>query len=219
MSRIDGDLRVTGTLTAGTVTLTDNSLTNNAQIHPNTGITRAKMAQVVNAVFSIPVSAMRVWDSWQQLPAVAADDDMGAIAGAWGTDVPHLESVDAGEGAETQYAGFEFTLPDYYDDGQSITVRIPAKMEVEADTSASLDLEAYLSDGEAAVSGVDLVSTAAQDMNAAAWNDYDFVITETNRVAGDKLVFRIKVAVVDNATDDDVWALLGDVQVLIDVRG
>jgi hypothetical protein len=220
MSRIDGDLRVTGTLTAGTVALSDNALTSNSQIHPNAAITRAKMAQVANAVLPVPLAACRVWDSWQPLPATAGNDDLGAIAGTWGTAVPHIESSDSGATSVTQYLGFEYTLPDHYDDGQSITIRIPAKMRVIADTSAALDLEAYLSDGEGAVSGGDLCATAAQSINNAAWDDYDFTITETSRTAGDQLFFRVKVAIVDSATaTDHVTAWLGRIQPLIDVRG
>ena len=219
MSRIDGDLRVTGTLTAGTTVLTDNSLTSNSQIHPSAGITRAKMAHIANAVFSIPLAACRVWNSWQPLPATAGSDDLGAIAGTWATDVPHIESSDSGATSVTQYLGFEYTLPDHYDDGQTITIRIPAKMRVVSDTTATLDLECYLSDGEGAVSGGDLCATAAQDINNAAWDDYDFVITPTSRAAGDQLFFRVAVAIVDNSTaDDHVTAWLGRIQPLIDVR-
>jgi hypothetical protein len=88
-----------------------------------------------------------------------------------------------------------------------------------ADASAALDLECYLSDGQGAVSGGDLCATAAQSINNAAWDDYDFVITETSRAAGDQLFFRVKVAIVDASTGTDhVTAWLGRIQPLIDVR-
>jgi hypothetical protein len=219
MSRLDGDYHVTGTLSAGTMVASDNMISSNSQIRAGANITRAKMAQVANAVFAIPFASMRVWDSWQQLPAAAANDDLGVIAGTWATSVPHVESSDSGATSVTQYLGFEFTLPDDYDEGETLTLRIPAKMRVAADTSATVDVEAYLSDGESAVSGSDLIATAAQNLTAD-WGNKDFTITATSRAPGDKIFFRVKVAVVDAATAaDHVTAWLGDIQLLADVRG
>ena len=219
MSRIDGDVHVTGTLTAGTMVASDNMITSNGQIRAGTDMTRTKMAQVANGVFAIPFASMRVWNTWQPLPLAAADDDLGVIAGTWGTDVPHIESSDSGVTSVTQYLGFEYTLPDNYDGAQSLTLRIPAKMRVAADTSAKLDVEAYLSDGNALVSGADLIGTAEQDLTAD-WGNKDFVVTATSRAAGDKIFFRVKVAIVDGATvADHVTAWLGDVKMLVDIRG
>jgi len=220
MSRLDGNLNVTGTLTAGTMVASDNMITNTSQIHVNAGITRARMAQVANAVFPVAFNEMRVWNSWQQLPATAAADDLAVIAGTWATDVPHVESSDSGSTSVTQYLAFEKTLPDYYDDGQTLTLRIPAKMRVVADDTATIDVEAYLSDGNGAVSGADLISTAATSINSDSWANKDFTITPTSRVAGDKIVFRVAVAIVDSGTvTDHVTAWLGDIQLLVDVRG
>jgi len=219
MSRLDGDYHVTGTLTAGAMTAPDNLITANSQIKAGANITRAKMAQVVNAVFPIPFAAMRVWNTWQPLPAAATSDDLGVIAGTWATSVPHVESSDSGETSVTQYLGFEFTLPDDYDEAESLTLRIPAKMVVAADTSAKVDVEAYLSDGNALVSGGDLIATAEKDITAD-WGNNDFAITATSRAPGEKIFFRVKVAIVDASTAAaDVTALLGDIKILADVRG
>ena len=220
MSRVDGDLHVTGTITSGSMVVPDNAIASNAAIAANCGITKAKHAQVANAVFPIPVHALRVWDSWQQLPAAAGTDDLGCIAGTWGTAVPHIESSDSGETSVTQYAGFEFTLPDHYDDAQSITVRIPAVMGVVTDTTATVDVECYLSDGNSLKSGSDICATAATSIKFAAWDDYDFTITATSRAPGDKLFFRIAVALVDSGTvAAGVTAKLGDIEVLLDIKG
>jgi hypothetical protein len=219
MSRFDGDMHITGTLTAGAIVASDNMITSNSQIRAGASITRAKMAQVANAVYAIPLASMRVWNTWQPLPLAAADDDLGAIAGTWGTDVPHIESSDSGQTSVTQYLGFEYTLPDDYDGAESITVRIPAKMRVVADGSAAVDVEAYLSDGNAAVSGGDLIATAATTINSTDWANKDFVVTSTSRAPGDKIFFRVKVAIVDtNTVADHVTAWLGDIEMLVDVR-
>jgi hypothetical protein len=198
----------------------DNMITSNSQIRAGAGITRAKMAQVAAAVFPIPLASMRVWNTWQPLPVAAADDDLGAIAGTWATSVPHVESSDSGQTSVTQYLGFEFTLPDDYDEAETITVRIPAKMRVVADGSAAVDVEAYLSDGNSAVSGGDLIATAATTINSADWANKDFTVTATSRVPGDRIFFRVKVAIVDtNTATEHVTAWLGDIEVLVDVRG
>jgi len=197
----------------------DNLITANSQIKAGTAITRAKMAQTAAAVFPIPLASMRVWNTWQPLPAAAADDDLCAIAGTWATDVPHIESSDSGATSVTQYLGFEFTLPDDYDEAETLTLRIPAKMRVVADTSAAVDVEAYLSDGNGAVSGGDLIATAATTINSADWANKDFTITATSRAPGDKIFFRVKITIVDAATAaDHVTAWLGDIEILADIR-
>jgi hypothetical protein len=219
MTRISGDVHISGTLTANQMVASNNMITSNAQISATTGITRAKMAQIANAVIGIPLASMRVWNSWQPLPAAATADDLGAIAGTWGTDVPHIESSDSGATSVTQYAGFEYTLPDDYDEEETLTLRIPAKMRVVADDTATLDVEAYLSDGNAAVDGVDLISTAAQSINSTDWANKDFTITATGRAPGDRIFFRIAVAIVDASTAaDHVTAWLGDIELLADIR-
>ena len=219
MSRFDGDMHVTGTLTAGAMTAPDNLITANSQIKAGANITRAKMAQVAAAVFPIPLASMRVWNTWQPLPAAATADDLGAIAGTWATDVPHVESSDSGQTSTTQYLGFEFTLPDDYDEAETLTLRIPAKMRVVADGSATVDVSAYLSDGNGAVSGGDLIATVATTINSADWANKDFTITATSRAPGDKIFFRVVVAIVDtNTATEHVTAWLGDIEVLIDLR-
>jgi len=198
----------------------DNAIMSGDAIHVNAGIARSRMAQVANSVFPVPVSACRIWDSWLPLTAAANTDDVGCVAGTWGTDVPHLESSDTGETSVTQYWGWECTLPDNYDGAQSITVRIPAVMAIVIDTTATLDLECYLSDGNAAKSGSDICATAAQSINSAAWANYDFTITATSRTAGDKLFFRAVLALVDSGTvAAGVTAKIGDIEMLIDIRG
>ena len=220
MSRIDGDVHVTGTLTAGTMVGSDNMITSNSQVRAGAAITRAKMAQVAGAVFPIPLASMRVWNTWQPLPAAAAADDLGAIAGTWATDVPHVESSDSGQTSTTQYLGFEFTLPDDYDEAETLTLRIPAKMRVVADGSATVDVSAYLSDGNGAVSGGDLIATVATTINSADWANKDFTITATSRAPGDKIFFRVVVAIVDtNTVAEHVTAWLGDIEILADIRG
>ena len=219
MSRLDGDYHVTGTLTAGAMVASDNMISSNSHIRAGAGITRAKMAQVAAAVFPIPLASMRIWNSWQPLPAAATADDLGAIAGTWATDVPHVESSDSGQTSTTQYMGFEFTLPDDYDEAETLTLRIPAKMRVVADGSATVDVEAYLSDGNAAVSGGDLIATAATTINSADWANKDFTITATSRAPGDRIFFRVAVAIVDtNTVADHVTAWLGDIEILADIR-
>ena len=220
MSRFDGDMHVTGTLTAGAMTAPDNLITANSQIKAGTNITRAKMAQVAAAVFPIPLASMRVWNTWQPLPAAATADDLGSIAGTWATDVPHVESSDSGQTSTTQYLGFEFTLPDDYDEAETLTLRIPAKMRVVADGSATVDVSAYLSDGNGAVSGGDLIATTATTINSADWANKDFTITATSRAPGDKIFFRVVVAIVDtNTATEHVTAWLGDIEILADIRG
>lgn len=128
------------------------------------------------------------------LPAVAANDDMGLITGTPGTDGPTLQGVDFGATTSDEKASLEYTLPDDYIPGAAVTVRVRAAMlTTVADTSCTVDVEAWLTDEDGAV-GADICATAAQDMNSLTPADLDFTITPTGLVAGDKLIIRVSFA-------------------------
>lgn len=205
-ARINGDMRVTGNLSV------NGSMPS---------IARSGLTQDANQVFSVPLSAFRVWDAIAtNLPGTSANDDLGLAGGTFGTDGPKLTTGDLkAAGATTRYARAQLRLPPEYDDGETVTLRISGGMETTvSDTTATVDVEAYKVDREGSV-GSDICATAATTINSLTFANVDFTITATGLAAGDLLDVRIAVAVNDAATGTAVIASLGAVELLLDIRG
>lgn len=205
-ARIDGSLRVTGDLTV------DGNLPS---------ISRSDIAQDANRKFVVPLTSGRVWDSIDSvLPSAGANDDLGLTGGTFGTDSAKLSTGDLkAAGATTRYARYQIPIPAEYDAGESLTLRISAGMETTvADTTATVDVEAYKADREGAV-GSDLCTTAAQSINSLTFADKDFTINPSGMSAGDLLDVRVAVAVNDAGTGTAVIGAIGAIERLVDVRG
>lgn len=207
MSTIDGDLITPGTLPA-------NRLTAAAEI------LRSQMSQVSNAPRPITPYDWRIWDSGALLPTAAAADDLGIAAGVWGSDNVTIQAGDlASAGATTRYAATQLRLPDYYQDGETVTLRLRAGMKTTiADNSCTIDAEVYKVEDDAAA-GADLCNTVAQNMNAIAETDLDFEIDPAGLVAGDVLDVRIAIACNDMSTVPAVIPVLYKATLLFDAQG
>lgn len=170
--------------------------------------------------FIVPWTAWRVWDAQAtNLPAAAANDDLGLIGGTFATDPPCIQAGDLkSAGATTRYARCQIALPWEYEAGQSVTLRFHAGMVTAvADTSCTLDVVAHESDEELGLSA-DLVVDAAKSMNSLTFADLDFVITPTGLVAGSLLDVRIVIVCTDGAGGSAVIPTIGAVKLLCDVR-
>ena len=190
------------------------------------GQARSSLEEDALSIYTIPLTEMRVWDARGTiLPAAAANDDMGIITGAFGTDVATLQSIDFKAGATDEKCGFSFALPVEYVSGQTITLRLRAGMVTTiSDQGAggcTVDVECYESDRDGAAGGgpTDLCSTAAQNMNTLAHANKVFTITPTNVVAGDLLDFRLSFIGADTATGTAVIAEISQIELLFDVKG
>lgn len=206
MSALDGKFIITNTLPG-------NRLKDNAEI------ARSQLAQVANAVKPITPFEWRVWNSGALL-TTAGTDDLGLVSGTLGTNVFTVQAGDLkGLGATTRYALTHVALPDYYDDNQTVTVRLRAGMETTvADNSCTIDVQAYKV-GDDGLSGSDLCNTAAQSMNSLTEANLDFEITASGLEAGNVLEIRIAIACNDAATGTAVTPVLYKSSVLFDARG
>jgi len=205
VQRITGDCRITGNLQV------DGSLPT---------YERTNLQQDTNQPFVIPLINARVHDAPQtNLPGTAADDDLGLAGAAFGTNSLYLTTGDVKAAGCTRYARFQIPIPMEYDAGETLTLRCHAGMQTTvADTSATLDVEAYKSDEEGGI-GSDICATAAQSINSLTDADYDFAITPTGLSPGDMLDVRLTVTVADSATGTAVIANVGALQLLADVKG
>ncbi len=123
----------------------------NYTIAGNADIAFTKIAQRVLAESVISLTQARVWDAVQtNLPATPASDDLGIITGTWGTNPVRITAGDVKAlGSTTRRLYLAIPIPSNYEDGQTIQLRIRAKMETTvADNSCTIDAEAYVgSDG------------------------------------------------------------------------
>jgi len=186
-------------------------------------IPRSGLTQDALAVYPIDLTAGVVHDAVQTpLPGTSAADDLGISGGTYGTNTVKLTVGDVKASTVTRYGRWcRVPLPPEYEDGETVRLRLSAAMETTvADTSATVDVEAFKVDREGLVDGSDLVTTAAQDINAdLVFSDHDFVVTPSGLSAGDVLDVRITVAVVDGATATAVIASIGAMELLCDIRG
>ena len=185
------------------------------------GVTRADMAQQSAAQFAIPWEAWRVHDAYQTvLPGTAATDDLGLIGGTFGTGVPSLQSSDAKATTVTQYARAVIRMPIEYDTASDVSLLFHAGMKTTvSDGTATLDVEAYLSDKEGLVDGADKVTTAATTINSLTLADKTYIVSAGSLEPGDVLDVRITVAITDTATGTAVLGWIGGAWLQCDVRG
>lgn len=219
-NRIEGDVIITGQLSATTMTVPTGAISNGS-VSADAAISRSKLAQTVLASYMIPWTAFRVWNAYNtNLPGTPLTDDLGLVGGTFGTGSPSLQTEDLkAAGATTSYARFSVQLPPEYDEGETVVLRLHAGMlTTVADTSATVDVEVYESDSEAGI-GADICATSATSINSLTLADKDFTITATSLSPGDWLDVRLTVTVTDGATGTAVAAIIGSVELLCDIRG
>lgn len=202
------DVRITGALTI-----------------KNTGVaaqTRATVLQQdANAIFPINLTTLRVWDAYQtNLSGTAATDDLALVGGTFATAPPVISAGDLkAAGATTRYARFQMSLPECYDAGETVTLRISAGMVTTiADTSCTVDVQCYKIDKITGI-GSDLCATAATTMNSLTFANKDFTITASGLSAGDVFDVRIAVACTDAATGTAVTPTIASIDLLCDIKG
>lgn len=202
---VQGNLRVTGTLSPAATT----------------DITRSSLVQESLRSFNLRIEDWRIHDGVGAPLTTPGSDDLGVVSGTYGTSTPSIQTGDLkNAGATTRYARRTVQLPMNYVAGETVTVRIRAGMVTTvASSSATVDVECYLSDDETLVDGSDLCATAAATINSLTFADKDFTITPTGLAPGDILDIRIAIAVNDSGTGTAVIGCIGRIELLCDTKG
>lgn len=201
------------------LTIPDGQVTN-LDIAANAAIDLSKLAQRVLAESVVPVHSFRVWDAVTSNPvSAAANDDLGLVTGTWGTNPVRITAGDLkAQGSTTRRIYFSIPIPANYEDGETIQLRVNAKMESKvADVSCTVDLEAYV--GSSGSLGSDLVVTSAQSMNSLTAANYDFTINASSVDPGQLLECRLSIACNDAASAIAVTPAVYKVSLLCDTRG
>lgn len=171
-------------------------------------------------VYPVPLTELRVWDARAtNLPATAANDDMGLVTGTFGTDSPTLQGVDFGGATSDEMGAFQFRLPPEYVAGGSVVVRLRAGMLTTVpDTSATVDVACHKTSRSGAV-GSDLCATAAQGIESLTLADKNFTITSAGLSPGDLLDIRLAFAGTDLTDAGVMVPVIGQVELVLEVKG
>lgn len=211
---------VTGTIAfaGGTIIMPDSVVTNDSVV--DAVISRSKLLQDDAKKYQVPLCSVRVHDAITSfLPSAASADDLGLVGGTFGTNAPMIQSSDAKAATVTQYGRFLLHVPMEYVAGETLDLQVRAGMVTTvSDTTATLDVEAYLFAGDGTV-GSDLCTTSAQSINSLTEANYNYTITPTGIEAGDVLDIRLTVAITDSANGTAVIGAIHNIYGLFDVRG
>lgn len=190
-----------------------------AAISPQTRATILRQEPL--AVFPIPWAALRVWDAYgTNLPATAANDDLGLVGGTFATAPPMIQAGDLkAAGATTRYARFQVVLPECYEAGETVALALLAGMlTTVASVSCTVDLEVYRADKSGGI-GSDLCATSAQSINSLVFASKSFTITAASLAAGDILDVRVAIACNDAATVTAVTPAIAGLDLQCDIKG
>lgn len=193
---------------------------NPAQLTPP--LPRTNLLQQDLEQFTVKLTDFRIWDAIEtNLPGTSATDDLSISDNTFATGVPDIRTSDLkAAGATSRYARVLIQMPPNYVASETVQIRVRGGMITTiADNTATVDLEVYKSDEEAAVDGADLCSTAATTINSLTYADVDFTITDASLSPGDILDVRLHLAVNDAAEATAVIASIGSVKLLCDTRG
>lgn len=153
------------------------------------------------------------------LPASPDSTTLGISAGSFGTNSPMLESSSTNNTSDSEFARGSFKLPVEYVAGQTITLRMRARVTATRDTSATLDAILYKGDEEGGI-GSDLITPGAQSINSTSFADIDFVVDPSGLVAGDTLDFEVTLITDDGSGGSGAGhGQIGSIQFLLDVKG
>ncbi len=205
-----------GLTVSGTLTLPTSS-TDFANDIPRDAIAQKTLAKV-----NLPLHLWTKHDEpWTLLPNPSAADDLGLYGATFGTNTPQIMTYDVkAVGSVSLYARFPgFMIPYDYDDGETIQLVAFAGMEgAVADTSATIDFEAYKIDGQGGVTGSDLITTVAQTINSLTFAEKTFTLDAASVDPGDLLDIRMTIAVNDAASVSSVQAAVGKAYMQLDIR-
>ncbi len=208
---------VTGTWDISGATVTYRSILN-ADVNASAAIARSKLAEDALAEYGIPFTALRN-SSALALVAAAEDNEFGLTSAGFGTGTMVIDGDPASGESETSTLMFEYVLPPEYVAAGDVRLVVEARESVGAATAATtISCEAYESDGQAGA-GADL--TAAFDVTDVdtSWATSTSVITAAGLVAGDRLIVFVRIITDDTAGTVATVAQIGEVKLLLDIKG
>lgn len=138
---------------------------------------------------------------------------LGLTVGSHGSASPILASEAANNSSVTNKCRFVTWLPQDYQAGQAVTLRVHARITGDVAVSQTIDATVYEGDTEAGVSS-DLCATAAQTLTSAFAN-YDFTVTPTALGPGDILDIELTAVADDTGGSANKLIQIGAVELRV----
>jgi len=212
MASLTESLTTAGTLTCGTLAIP----TSYSGSWPRAALTQDDLAK-----YDLPLQLFRTDEATPAMVGTAASSKLGLVRGSVGTDSLRLQTIDSKSngGATAHYALTTFRLPEEYVAAETVQIVLNCKMVTTvADTTATIDVEAYPDDGDGTVSA-DICSTGATTINSLTAAAKTFTLNAGSLVAGSKLQIRINLTINDAAGATAVIGQVNDCYVLADIKG
>lgn len=140
----------------------------------------------------------------------------GGVLGLATTVGAPLTGATSNNTTTSDAAGFMIRLPESYTDGDSLKVRVRAK--VSALRNVSSTIAASVKKIVDTVVGSELVTTAALNLTTS-YADYDFVVTPTGMQAGDRLWLVVTAANNDTGGSTNGFTTISNVALVASVFG
>ncbi len=169
---------------------------------------------------TLPIELFRVAGTGALL-GTAAGTPAGAFGityGAHGTNTPKMVGESASGNSKTNTARIVRELIPEYAAAQSVTLRVHARITVNANTSQTLDAQVFKSDGESGPDGADLYAGVAAPLTTS-WANHDFILTSSALSAGDELDIELTGVADDTGGSAGAVIEIGKCQILADLRG
>ena len=177
-------------------------------------LTRADLTEETLVAYGIPVNQIMAADG----APLGVTETAGDFFLNLGTNFMNLRGEEANNETETSVGYIQFILPPEYVAAGDVKIRFRCQLDgAGTDNSSTLDVEAFeMADGAV---GSDICATAAESFAAkSTYYNKDFTITATGLVAGDILVIKVTVAVIENASA--ALAFYSDPpKMLLDIKG
>lgn len=182
-------------------------------------VPRTQLTQDDLQPYVIPLSYFEAPGTGAQLGSSAGTPSgaLGLTIGTHGSATPKLVGEAASGNSKSNSGRVQFALPPEYVSGETITLRVRARITGNVQVAQTVDALVFKSD-EAAGVGSDLCATAAQSLTTSAAN-YDFTITPTGLAAGDTLDVLITAAANDTGASNNRFIEIFRVAMLLDIKG
>lgn len=177
---------------AATQTLTNKTLTSPVI---NGGYTY-NLTDVKSTTLGIPVNQIMAADG----APLGVSETAGDFFLSLGTNFMELRGEEANNETETSVGYIQYILPPEYVSGGYVKIRFRCQLDgAGTNNGSTLDVSTYkMADGAV---GSDICTTGPVSFTAkSTYYNKDFMITATDLVAGDVLVFKITTSVIENAS-------------------
>lgn len=184
-------------------------------------VDRSGLTEDALASYMVPLGDLKTTGTMQPLGAAAGTPSgaCGITAGTYGSATPKVVGEAANNNSKTDYCRFQFALPPEYVDGGDVKLIVAGAVGAAMAVAATVDVQAFLSDGGGGVDGTDLCATAAQSINSTDFAAKTFTITSTGLVKGDVLDIQLTLVANDTGGTANDVAIIGSLGMALDIKG